>query len=186
MGNTEVAICLLNAGADPFLEDKLRRMDFLMYARARGHWDTIMSMMDYIRGYPGIPDEIIKSWLTMGTVLWTSDSRSYMGRRSKDLRTLLEWGANPDFICNYSDYCSHETLLHGVREAVEFEALVSHEFTKFNHQDSTGAHALISVAPKCDPLLLRLCLEGGSKVNHQDKNGHSALHIIVQHLRKSL
>jgi ankyrin repeat protein len=184
MGNTDLAICLLNAGANPLLKDTLRGRNFLMYARARGHWDTIMAILDYVRTCPDIPEDGVKLWLTMGTVLWKSDS--HWRRRSKDLRTLLEWGANPDFICDYSDSCSSETLLHGVREAVELEALVSHGFTKFNHQDGTGAHALISVAQKCDPLLLQLCLEGGSKVNHQDKKGHSALHVIVQHLRSSL
>jgi ankyrin repeat protein len=186
IGNTEVAIRLLNAGANPLLIDTLRKRNFLMYARARGHWDTIMAILDYLRRYPGIPEDDVKLWLTMGTVLWTSDNPSRWRRRSKDLRTLLEWGANPDFICDYSTSRSSETLLHGVREAVELEALVSHEFTKFNHQNSTETHILISIAQKCDPLLLQLCLEGGSEVNHQDKKGHSALHVIVQHLRSPL
>jgi hypothetical protein len=85
-------------------------------------------------------------------------------------------GADPNTI--FGD----QTLAHKFKEVAELEALISQGFTKFNHPNSAGDHALISLAKLHNPRMLQLLLGGGSFINHQNHARYSALHLVVKQL----
>jgi hypothetical protein len=79
-----------------------------------------------------------------------------------------------------------KTLAHKITDGAELKALICHGFTKFNHLDGEEDHALISLSRKDhipDPSIMELLLDGGSHVDHKKQDGHTALHMIAQHLR---
>jgi len=185
MGNSHVAIRLLESGADPFLVDNIEQRSFLAYARARGHWTTIMDILGHFHQSLEVPRNFVRYWLTMGAAFWVNDGN--WEKDLKDFHTLLEWGANPNVLLYpYGhDELVTETLAHRFRNEAELKTLISHGFTNFNHLDGKGAHALIfaSTKPNHDPGVMELLLDGGSLVNHQNHNGRTALNMVVQSLR---
>jgi ankyrin repeat protein len=183
LGKTKVAIKLLEAGANLWLVDSLHKRHFLFYATARVHWDTIMDILNWTLNHRELPSEARRWWTTTVLLFWSNDYQ--WRRRPEDLSTLLKWGADPN-VLYISDEVTNKTVLCGIQDAAELGILVSHGFNKFDHKDSRGKHAHIILARECKPVLLQMCIDGGSTINHQDETGHSSLHIVVQHLRQQL
>jgi hypothetical protein len=173
-GKSTVAIQLLEAGANPFLGDDFRQSAF-MYAQSQGNWKTIVEIINHFRDYPQETEQAMKFvqiWLTLGVLL--SLQGDLFGRKREDLETFLKWGADPN------STLFGGTLAHGAKDEAELELLIGHGFNKFESTDKTGAHALISAAKLRNPRMVELLLEGSSPVNHQNLDGHTALHLAVQ------
>lgn len=187
-GNSKIAMRLLDAGANFSLVDTLWKRNCLQYARGRRHWDTILDILGYIRQLPGIPKDVLCSWLTFGLLLWAYDGHRIIAD-TKDLhcfQQLLDWGADANVI----NRCDGETVAHRVENVLELQSLILHGFTKFNHPDNTGAHALISLSTtKFDhphPGVIEMLLDGGSSVNYRNHEGQTSLHLVVQRLGEFL
>jgi ankyrin repeat protein len=185
-GDTKTAIRLIDAGANCFKRDSLYKRDFLHYARARGHWDTILDILDHIRQHPDIPDETACDWLTYGLLLWAHNDYADLSDiiYPNCFAQLVAWGADTNVIHPIDG----ETLAHRIKNIRELESLLSHGFTHFNLPDNTGAHALIVLSKgnhfHPDPNIIGRLLAEGSSPNHADEHGHTALHIIAQTLDK--
>ncbi|KAH8753749.1 ankyrin repeat-containing domain protein [Hyaloscypha sp. PMI_1271] len=184
MGNSPVAIRLLCSGADPSLEDDLLKGNFLVYARERSQWTTIVDVLGQLHDTPGVSEGVGRSWLTLGAMLWVSDRHNW----TKDLKhffALLERGADANVVYQSGD-SDFRTLAHDISDEAGLKALISHGFTKFNHLDGEGAHAILSLSGQDhipDPGIMELLLNGGSLVNHQNQDGHTTLHAVTRHLR---
>jgi hypothetical protein len=96
MGNSLVAIRLLHSGASPPLEDNLLKRDFLGYASVRSQWTTIVDVLGHIQDIPEISEDVARSWLTLGAILWVNDQGC--NRDLKHFQALLERGADPNII----------------------------------------------------------------------------------------
>ncbi|KAH9208152.1 ankyrin repeat-containing domain protein, partial [Leptodontidium sp. 2 PMI_412] len=189
MGRSPVAIRLLDMGADPYLKDHHLKGNFLVYARERRHWPTVVDVLRHIHEDSKIPKRASRSWSTLAAILLVNDGPI----RYKDVghfRALLDIGADANIVYQTGDCdLSTRTLAHGIWDKACLEALISHGFRSFNHQDGDGAHALISFSRKGhsqDPGIMKLLLQQGSLVNHQDKNGHTSLHVVTQQLHSGL
>ena len=183
-GSTKIAIRLLDAGADFSVVDTLWQQNFLNYARDRGHWKTILDILDYMRQIPNIPKDVLCSWLGFGLFLWVSGNHINTDINDPNyFQQLLDWGADTNGINHYNS----ETLAHKVENALELKSLISHGFTNFNHPDNTGAHALISLSTarfeNPHPDIIEMLLNGGSTVNHRNHEGQTSLHVVIQQLR---
>ncbi|RDL36101.1 uncharacterized protein BP5553_06713 [Venustampulla echinocandica] len=186
IGDSKVAIRLLEAGANPDLEDTYCGRNFLHHAVRRSHWDTVLEILSYLRNSPKISKDILCRWLSFGLLLWI-EGRQSCNKDLNPIQRLLEWGADPNVI-HYDSYGpSSYSLAHRVRHAADMKSLISHGFSKFNHLDIAGADALISLSYDNDglpdPELLELLLDGGCAVSHENHNGHTSLHVIAQQLR---
>jgi hypothetical protein len=188
MGNSPVAIRLLCSGADPRLEDNLLKGNFLVYGRERSQWTTIVDVLGQIHDTPGVSEGVGRSWLTLGAILWVNDRHNW----TKDLKhflALLERGADANVVYRSGDDDFRtKTLAHNISDEAGLKALISHGFTKFNHLDGEGAHAILSLSGKDhipDPGIMELLLNGGSLVNHQNQDGYTTLHAVTRHLRDS-
>jgi hypothetical protein len=76
----------------------------------------------------------------------------------------LKWGADLNVLYT-SGEATNKTVLCGIQDASEIEILVSHGFNKFDHKESRGKHALITLAKECKPVLLQMRIDGGSTIN---------------------
>jgi ankyrin repeat protein len=182
IGSTEVAIRLLNAGANPY-PNALRHRNFLQLAATRGYFTTVRDILTYIHSSPGPSKYASRDLLALGLVVLADISDDNWKRDAHLFQTLLEWGADPNvpyFDCHGRAW---GTLLHKIRDTVVVKSTISHGFTQFNYLDSTGAHALMSSSAEPDPRLMELLLNGGSIVNHQNYKGHTTLHMVAQHLK---
>lgn len=176
-GNSPAAIHLLEADANPFLIDDFRQNAF-SYTQSQGNWNTIMDIVSHFYNRRRDTDESIKvaqSWLTLGAFL--SLPGDAFGRKLKAFETFLKWGANVNSIFFGS------TLAHLAKNEDELKVMLSYGFSNFDHADKTGAHALISAAKLRSPRMIELLLEGSSSVNHQNFDGHTALHAAIQNGR---
>jgi hypothetical protein len=148
IGNSTVAIQLLEAGANAFLGDDFHQSAF-MYAQSQGNWNTIMDIIGHIHNYAQETEkavQLVQFWVTLGVVL--SLQGDVFGRKLGDLKTFLDWGADPNRTLLGG------TLAHLAKDGAEIQALVSHGFSKFDHKDKTGAHALISAAKLRNPRMI--------------------------------
>jgi hypothetical protein len=60
------------------------------------------------------------------------------------------------------------TLLHCLDQETDFDRLMRKDFTKFNHENSSGAHALMKLTEVGNQNILKKCIRAGGLVNHQD------------------
>jgi hypothetical protein len=150
LGNTAV-----RSGAHLWLVDSLHQRHFLLYATARTHWDTIMDILNWTRNHRELPDETLRWWTTTVLLLWMDGDQ--WKRHPEDLSTLLKWGAGPNVLYTSSEV-TNKTVPCGIQDAAELEILVSRGFNKFDHKDSRGRHALITLAKECKPVLLQMCI----------------------------
>lgn len=187
MGNSPVAIRLLDMGADPYLKDHHLKGNFLVYARERRHWTTVVDILHHIHEESEIPKHASRSWSTLAAILLVNDGPTWY-EDVGHFQALLDIGADANIVYQTGDCdLSTRTLAHDIWDKAFLEALISHGFRSFNHQDGDGAHALISLSRKSqDPGIMKLLLQGGSLVNHQDKDGHTSLHVVTQQLHSGL
>jgi len=187
-GMRDVAVALVRAGADIWTEDILySRHTWLEYAKLSGHWSLVLDVIDVVRKSPRFsPDEVqnlldtaIKSWANSSTI----------ARSSSQLATLLQWGANPEvrFIAEWPNYkASNTTLLHCVENCTDFDLLIKAGFTSFNQTNGGGYHPLMSQFVVGDAELIQKSIDTGSKVNHGDVDGSTALHVCAEFLRSGI
>lgn len=187
-GAIEVAIALLRGGADPWIKDnQYGKEDFINYAIRQEHWDLVMAALDYIRQSAQYSTEQVRSLLNTAIILWAGENLKH--RRSCQFKNLLNWGADPEIRFKekweYTQTESNNTLLHCITNLTDFDTLVTSGFSSFNHSNSTGAHALMKIAVLCDARLLQKCVEGGSRVDHQNHEGRTTLHISLEDVWES-
>lgn len=192
-GCIETAISLLRSGADPWIQDNLfGSHNFINYAVISCHWEFVMAVLDFIRQSTLFSTHDVRSLLNITIVLWAGAGTE---RRSNDLFCLLNWGADPEV--RFTDMwrlfkASGNTLLHSISSRVHLNALVNSGFRSFNHANSTGTHGLIAIVglQTCvlkahDPHLVQDCITSGSRVNHQDNLGRTALHVVTEAIWES-
>jgi ankyrin repeat protein len=185
-GMTEVAISLVEAGADLWAQDDLYgSYDFIHYAVRSTHWDLVIEVLDFVRGSPMFSSEQVQSLLNTAIVLWAGETVS---RRSEHLHALLVRGADPEV--RFTDRWQwhreqSNTLLHSISTLSDFDSLVANGFNSLNHENSSGAHPLMKLVERNNPQLLRKCLESGSRANHQDHSGRTALRVNAEEIRES-
>jgi ankyrin repeat protein len=182
IGNAQVAIRLLDCGADPY-PNALRHRNFLQLAATRGHLTTVKDILSHIHNSSAASKYSSRDLLALGLIVLADMNDINWKRYSQFFQTLLEWGADPNisYVNCHGRACG--TLLHKIRDIAVVKSIISHGFTRFNHLDGTGAHALISSSAEPDPGLMELLLSGGSLVNHENCKGHTTLHMVVQHLK---
>jgi hypothetical protein len=96
------------------------------------------------------------------------------------LEIPLQWGANADIL--FDNWLAHSessnTLLHCATRLEDLDTLVANGFTKMIHTNSSSAHPSTKVAEYLsDPAFLKRCASEGSRVEHQDNKGKTALHL---------
>lgn len=127
-----------------------------------------------------LSSEEVRSLLDTAIVLLAGQTTS---RRSEHFHALLTRGADPDvlFIDRWKWEQEHSsTLLDTISTLTDFDSLVASGFKSFNDENSSGAHPLMKLAESNDPRLLRKYIESGSLVNHRDRSGRTALHVITE------
>jgi ankyrin repeat protein len=186
-GITEVAISLVKAGADLWVEDNLYGShDFIHYAVRSTHWDLAIEVLDFVRQSPTFSSDELRSLLNTAIILWAGERSER--RKSEHFDSLLTWGADPDIKFTFGwewHYEESNTLLHSISTLRDFDSLVTAGFKSFNHENSTGAHPLMKLVQSNDPQLVQKCIDSGSFVHHQDHFGHTALHVCAEALRDS-
>jgi ankyrin repeat protein len=185
IGNTQVAIRLLESGADPY-PTALRYRNFLHIAMSRGHWVIFKDILSHVRHFPETSKYAPRDLLALGMTVLADDDGNNWKRNSPFFQTLLEWGANPNITCYDRRGISRGTLLHQISDLAMVKSIISHGFTQFNYPDSAGSHALLWSSFQPDPDFMELLLEGGSLVNHKNDKGHTTLHMIAQQLKGSV
>jgi ankyrin repeat protein len=181
----EVAIRLLEFGADPFLTAG-RTQNFLQFALARGGSNTFEGILKHVYQFPNTSKFLSRDILALGLVALIFEEYDLSGKVPKLFQDLLEWGADPDVIC--FDHRGHlaGTLLHHVRDIPTVKSIIFHGFTRFNYPDQTGAHALYSSYVRPNSTLMELLIDGGSCVNHQNNKGETTLHMVTQHMKADI
>lgn len=92
-GSSQIAISLIEAGANPWTRDKLYGSeDFMNYAIRHHHWQRLLKILDHVRTSPRFCPNDVQSLLDRAVVLWANAQR----RRFDHFSSLLEWGANPN------------------------------------------------------------------------------------------
>ena len=182
IGNHEIAIRLLEFGADPFLT-ACRNQSFLQITLAQNRPNTFIAILKHIRQYPATSKFPFRDLLALGLAALIYERYHISGDEPITVQALLEWGANPDVLC--FDHRGHltGTLLHHIRDIPMVKSIILHGFTRFNYPDHAGAHALHSTCVRPNPTLMELLLDGGSSVNHQNREGDTTLHMVSQHLK---
>jgi ankyrin repeat protein len=185
-GNSRVAIRLMEAGADTWLEDTLSKRNCLHFAKDRGNWNTILDILDYVRCFPKTSKADLCGLLTYVLLLWVEDNEN-RNKDSNHFQHLLNWGADPNVIHRICGDTLLRTLAYTVRNMVELKSLILNGFTKFDYLDSWGENALISTSYNNyelpDPGVIELLLSGGSDVNHRNHQGYTSLHVVLLQLR---
>jgi len=184
VGEIEVAISLIKAGADLWVTDNLFcHNDFMNYAKGSSHWTFIMSVIDFVRQSTLFSASEIQHMLNTGLILWAQER--WKKRKQSHLRSLLQWGADPEV--RFTEIWvnrreTSNTILHCIATRGEFDILTTSNFSSFNHPNSSGAHGLLKIVERNNPLLLEKCIEKGSCVNHQDHCGRAAPHVVASEI----
>jgi hypothetical protein len=180
-GESEVAIKLLVAGAEIAMEDTLHAEDGLAYAAKRQNWDTILEILEYMRNASDISKDSLCSLSTSGLILWVRYAA--FRKDGKHLCRFLKLGADPNVTYDTRHNASQTLAHHQYTKIEELKILIAEGFTNFNHVDSSGSHALFTLCNQhyvvVDSGMIEILLEGGSAVNLQNNNGHTALHAAL-------
>lgn len=179
-GKSEVAIKLLVAGAEIAIKDKLYDQDWLKYAAGRRNWDTVIEILKYVQNASDISTDSLYSLSTSGLILWVQ-SAAY-SKDENHLCQFLKLGADPNVTYD-TRHDESQTLAHQATKIEELKILIAEGFTNFNHVDSSGSHALLAHSQQnyavVKPGFIEILLDGGSTVNLQNNNGHTALHAAL-------
>ncbi|KAF4619020.1 hypothetical protein G7Y89_g14827 [Cudoniella acicularis] len=166
----------LKAGARPTSEDKngLLHMTFLKYATKWKHWDMIKKAISFLRASPNYDDKFIDNELNYLMakhleVVWGAEL-SLNG-----ITHLLELGADPNMVMPDGN-----TLFHMASSPDEVKILFQAGIIHLDHPNHEGTSPLMSAVSSSDQHY-KTILEKGCNINHQDKRGHSALHLAVDH-----
>jgi hypothetical protein len=176
-------IALLEAGANPYLQDTRYQRTFMRYAAIRGHWNLILKSLCWMEAVAG--KEIAESWAQYATILYYVIYPDYLEEREVSLQQLLAKCGSVNFTFDDSDRGLKNSLLHYVRSVKAVEVLLEHGFSLVNHVNSTGQHALISISAslhQCEPDVVRRLLGAGAKIDLMDNLHHTTLYYILNRL----
>ncbi|TVY80660.1 putative ankyrin repeat protein [Lachnellula suecica] len=181
----ECLIALLDAGADPQIQDTRYKRTFIKYAAIRGHWNLIFKALRWIETVAG--KEIAESWTQYATIMYHVVDPDYLEQREVKFRQLLAMCGSVDFTFNDPDKeLEDNTLLHFARSVEDVDALFEHEFTKINHANSSGQHALMKIMSKqCRPDVIRRLLDAGADIDLKDNFHHTTIYYVLDKLQNS-
>lgn len=184
-GCTEAAIALIDAGADVSMKDNLYcNQDFIHYAVFGNQWELVMSVLDHVRHSTNFSSRIKQALLDECVVLWAGSASAT--RNSKHFGLLLQWGANPEVRFEDRRFPwraeSNNTLMHCLTRPSNIKILLDHGFSGFNCQNSTGTTPLMTAAEQSNPELVERYISAGCKVNHQDYEGRTAVHLCIEEI----
>lgn len=176
-GCIESVILLLKAGACPISVDESgsKHIEFLDHARRWRHWEVITDAIRYLRASSSYSSNFISGEVDY---LMARYMREFWMGQSANIKLLLELGANPNLILDGGN-----TLLHGVCGEAEAVALFDAGFKNIDYQNARGRTALMSAIQWGSYGLCKAIMARGAKVNQQDNNGTSALHMMCRKLR---
>jgi ankyrin repeat protein len=179
----ECLIALLEAGANPNLRDTRYRRTFIQYAAIREHWNLILKTLRWIEAAAG--KEIVESWAQYATILYYVVHPDYLKKREVSFQQLLAKCGSANFTFDYRDKeLQNTSLLHYVRSVKDVEVLLEHGFTLVNHVNSTGQHALMSVAlDQREPDVVRRLLDAGAGINLKDNLHNTTLYYVLDKLQ---
>ncbi|KAE9370181.1 ankyrin [Stipitochalara longipes BDJ] len=187
-GMRDVAVALVQAGADIWIRDILHsRHTWLEYGTLSTHWPLVLDVIDVVRQSSRFSPDEIQNLLDAAIKSWARTTSK--ARNSSQFATILQWGVDPDirFTAKWPTYkASSSTLLHCIENSTDFDTLLRAGFTSFNHSDSRGSHALMTQISAGDPELIHKSINAGSRVDHQDLNGNTALHVCAEFLRSGI
>ncbi|KAL2692465.1 hypothetical protein Neosp_002874 [[Neocosmospora] mangrovei] len=193
----EAARILIRAGADPFVRQYTHSSDFAMMLIKRENWGFIMDFFRFLddEAMQTTAEMLTKEIVfllfvcpTTPTLLGKGDYLSQLLSRCKSLNSPLELPSR--FLsaprATRRQVVKGRNLLHYARSVKEVDALLGLGLSIVNHVDQEGQHALMSVInmeadSHLEPILKRL-LDAGADINLQDRRGHTACHILMQHL----
>lgn len=171
-GCTQSVVSLLEAGAHPLRknEDGSMHISFFGYAADWDHWEVIAQAFSFLQASTCYSAKFLSSELDhlMATV-----GDDGFTERSKGMEYLFELGADPNLVLQNGD-----SLLHRVRSLAEIKVLLKAGIKNIDIPDSQRASPLMLLLKSHRLDLCKLLLERGANANHEDRYGHSALHIM--------
>lgn len=190
-GMNDIAVSLVRAGADIWIQDNLfRKHRWFHYAILSRHWQLVLDVVDLVRQSSRFSADEIHTLLDSTIKLWARDPDGVVGiRNSEHFTNLLKWGADPEvrFSAEWSVHkSSSNTLLHCITTCTDFSTLMSSGFTSFNHPNSKGFNALMTQLEAGNPELIQKSIASGCNVDHQDDRGRTALHVCAEIVRSTI
>ncbi|EPE36215.1 Ankyrin repeat-containing protein [Glarea lozoyensis ATCC 20868] len=185
-------IALLEYGAKLDIQCKRYNRTFMQYAAVRGNWDLLFTYLCWVEKKveeDALEKIIIEGWAQMLTTWYYVAYPDYLGKRKVSFQQFLAKCGSVDFMIKDQDReLQDNTLLHYVRSAEEIDILLEKGFTRINHVNSAGHHALITaIYNHCSvPDVARRLLAIGVEIDIQDNSHHTALHHMLDSLLRSV
>jgi len=183
VNSEECLIALLEAGANPHLQDMRYGRTFMQYAAIRRHWNLIFRYLRWIEDVVG--KEVAESWAKDAVILYYVVCPNYTGEREISPQQLLAKCGSLSFTFHdlHRDQ-ENNNLLHYVKSVQDIEVLLEYGLTSLNDVNSMGQHALISaVIYGCEPAAVHRLLSAGAEVNAMDNLHHTALYYALDKLQ---
>ncbi|KAI1409926.1 hypothetical protein F5Y13DRAFT_203068 [Hypoxylon sp. FL1857] len=186
MGKLQLVKLLLNHNAHPLLQDNLWHRDFIGYAMARGHWNIVTEAIAHIETiYQDVQGgKKLVSYLAELALASLIAIRGGLHDQSTNCFVdLLPMVDTVNFRFSIHGEGRDSTLLHHISNIDEARALLSHDFTLFNAEDSNGNTPIMNKGMRGKPEWIRMLLDVGADPNHQNNKGESVLSQLFEMLR---
>ncbi|PMD37920.1 ankyrin [Hyaloscypha variabilis F] len=176
-------IALLELGANPILQNTRYQPNFMRYACIRGHWNLILKALQFMQSTE--EREVAERWARLATRLYHVVYPDSLGEREVTFQQLLAMCGSVNFIFNDPvRELENNSLLHYVRSVKDVEVLLELGFTRINHVNSAGQHALMSIIIKqCKPTVVSKLLDAGAKIDLKDNEHHATLYYVLDRLQ---
>lgn len=182
MGFEEVAVHLLQKGANPWLQDARFNRTFLNYAIIRNHWNLIQKTLSTLKDLYQ-PEEyqmsvtlvIVQAMLSRMSFVSEDIRRQHMSKVIQ-LCDSVNFSVNDTFLS-----VNGNNLMQYAETVEEAEALVSRGFDSFNQPNSDGRLAIHSKLRNRE--LFSFCIDHGTDINHVDSKGQTLLFMLLSSLQ---
>lgn len=171
----ESVTILVNAGADPTIQDSRYQRTFIHYAAVRRNWELIFNFLCQIEAIDGKYQA--RGWSQLATFLFHVQYPDHLGASGVSFHQVLtKCGGSVNFIFDdWGQGTQGNCLLHYTRSVSDFKALVDNGFNLINHTNSAGRHPLMAAVRQREPSLVTALLEAGSDINLKDTQHRTSL-----------
>lgn len=171
-GESDSAIELLRAGADPKLTDNNGRI-FLTYFVDSGKTHFVTDVYDFLKAESDFSDVQVILDATLHQYFWTGAVVS--DARLAGLQTLLELGARPSWVTDKGN-----TLFHTAQTVEEASLLLKYYSPlRENSRNAVGYTPFMVLSRLLDVDLTRNLISSGLAVHERDHHGWSVLEHVL-------
>ncbi|KDN67256.1 hypothetical protein CSUB01_10268 [Colletotrichum sublineola] len=174
-GNREESVMmLLNAGADPYREDRYNRT-FMTHGALRHNWKLVLNCISRFEALEG--KQVAESWAQLAAVLFQVKYGDILSNGEVTFHQFLVKCGDVNFV--YNDHNTgnlNNTLLHDISSISDLEALLDTGFNLINYANGAGRHPLIEAAARGNFSLVEGLLKVGADIGLRDNEHRTALH----------